>query len=117
MHELSITQSILDISVNAAKEQGAGRIKSIKLRMGPFSGIVPECVQMYLEILAKGTIAEGAVVIPQIVPLKVCCNDCGRESEITREHIACPFCGSIRLKMLSGKEFMVESLEVETDGN
>ena len=74
MHELSITQSILDISVKAALEQGASRIKAIKLRMGPFSGVVPECVQMYLDVLAKGTIAEGAVVIPRTVPLKVCCN-------------------------------------------
>ena len=117
MHELSITQSILDIAVRAAAEQGASRIKVIKLRMGPFSGIVPECVQMYLDVLAKGTLAEGALVTARIVPLKIRCNDCGQESEITRDHIACPCCGSVNLKTLSGKEFMVESLEVETDGD
>ena len=69
MHELSITQSILDISLKAAREQGAARIRSIRLRLGPFSGIVPECVQMYLDLLAKGTPAEGARLEVRQVPL------------------------------------------------
>lgn len=113
MHELSITQSILDISLKAAREQGAARIRSIRLRLGPFSGVVPECVQMYLDLLAKGTPAEGARLEVRQVPLRVLCLDCGREGEITRKSIGCPFCGSLRLRRLSGKEFMVESLEVD----
>ena len=117
MHELAVTEHILDIALKAAKEQNAVRIRSIRLCLGPFAGIVPECVQMYLDVLAKGTIAEGAAVEARTMPLKVFCRDCGRESEITRAHIACPFCGSLRLKTLSGKEFMVESLEVDVDGD
>lgn len=113
MHELSITQSILNISLQAAAEQHASRIREIRLRMGPFSGVVPECVQMYLDVLAKGTPAEGAKIKVTTVPLKVLCRDCGREGKIDRAHIACPYCGSLRLKRLSGNEFMVESLEVD----
>ena len=89
MHELAITQSILDLSLKAAKEQGAVRIRSIRLVMGPFAGIVPECVQMYLDVLAKGTIAEGAHITARTLPLKVLCRDCGQESEITRTSIRC----------------------------
>ena len=59
MHELAITQSILDISLQAAAQQHAARIREIRLRMGPFSGVVPECVQMYLDVLAKGTPPRG----------------------------------------------------------
>lgn len=113
MHELAITQSILEISLQAAAQQHAARIREIRLRMGPFSGVVPECVQMYLDVLAKGTPAEGAKIKVTTVPLKVLCRDCGREGEIDRAHIACSYCGSLRLKRLSGKEFMVESLEVD----
>ena len=98
MHELAVTEHILDIALKAAKEQNAVRIRAIRLCLGPFAGIVPECVQMYLDVLAKGTIAEGAAVEARTMPLKVFCRDCGRESEITRAHIACPFCGSLRLK-------------------
>ena len=113
MHELAITQSILDISLQAAQARHARRIRAIRLTLGPFSGVVPDCVQMYLDVLAKGTMAEGAQVEARTAPLRVLCRECGRESEITREHIACPFCGSLRLKTLSGREFMVESLEVD----
>lgn len=113
VHELSITQNILDIALRAAAEQNAAHIREIRLRMGPFSGVVPECVQMYLDVLAKGTPAEGAKIKVTTVPLKVRCRDCGREGEIDRAHIACPFCGSLHLQRLSGREFLVESLEVD----
>ena len=68
MHELSITHSILDISLKAAAEQHATRIRAIRLKIGAFSGVVPECVQMYLDVLAKGTIAEGAKSRPRPSP-------------------------------------------------
>lgn len=113
MHELSITQSILEISLKAAAEQHATRIRAIRLRLGAFSGVVPECVQMYLDVLAKGTAAEGAKIEAVTVPLRVECRACGAVSEIDRRHIACPACGSVDLHRLSGREFLVDSLEVD----
>ena len=113
MHELTITKSILDIALNAASQQKASRVRVIRLQMGPFSGVVPECVQMYLDVLAQGTPAEGARIEAKTMPLQVLCRDCGAQSEITRENIRCPHCGSLHLKRLSGRECVVESLEVD----
>ena len=113
MHELAVTQSILDISLKAAGAQHASRIRTIRLTIGPFSGIGPECVQMYLEVRAKGTIAEGAKIEAVTLPLRVRCRACGAESEIDRRHIACPACGGVNLERLSGREFLVDSLEVD----
>ena len=113
VHELAVTQNILEISLKAAQEQGAVRIRAIRLSIGPFCGIVPECIQIYLDVLAKGTAAEGAKIEATLLPLRVRCRDCGKESEISRTHIACPSCGSLRLERLSGREFTVESLEVD----
>ena len=110
MHELSITQSILDISLRAAEARHAARIRVIRLKIGAFSGVVPDCV---LDVLAKGTIAEGAKIEAETVPPKVRCNACGREAEIDRRHIACPHCGSVDLHRLSGRELLVDSLEVD----
>ena len=50
MHELAITQSILSLSLKAAEERGASKIRAIRLSIGPFSGVIPECVQMYLDV-------------------------------------------------------------------
>ena len=68
---------------------------------------------MYLEVLAKGTIAEGAKIEAVTLPLRVRCRACGAESEIDRRHIACPACGGVNLERLSGREFLVDSLEVD----
>lgn len=113
MHELAITESILKIALESAEQHGAKRVRAIRLAIGPFSGVVPECVQTYLDVLAKGTAAEGAKIEARQLPLRVRCRDCGKESEISRTHIACPACGSLRLERLSGRECTVESLEVD----
>ena len=117
MHELSVTESILSYSIEEARKRNASKIKMMRLRMGPFCGLYPECIQMYLDVLAEGTIAEGAKIEAEVLPLSVLCRDCGKESEITRRSIAWPHCGSLRLKILSGKEFMITSMEVEEDGD
>ncbi len=115
MHELSITEHILQYALEEAQKIGAQKIRIIRIVLGPFSGLVPECIQMYLDLLSEGTIAQGAKIEAQILPLKVRCRDCGKESEITRRHIACPYCGSLRLQVLSGKEFYIDSLEVDVN--
>lgn len=117
MHELSITQSILEDSIREAQKQNAARIRTIRLLMGPFCGIVPDCIQMYMDVIAQDTIAQGVKIEAHVLPLKVHCNDCGLESEITRKSIACPGCGSLKLKVLSGREFLIDSLEVDINGN
>src|SRR5699024_8653562 len=113
MHELSITQSILDIALQAAAARGGGRITAIRLAIGPVSGVVPDCVQMCLDVLARGTAAEGARIEARRPPLPGARRDCGRVAEIDRTRICCPGCGGVNLKRLSGRECTVESLEVE----
>ncbi len=115
MHEMSITQHILDWALAEASRQHAVKIHTIHLVLGPFSGIVPECIQMYMDLMAEGTIAEGVQIQSRTLPLKVLCRDCGKKSQITRRHIACPYCQSLRLKILSGNECLIDSLEVDTD--
>ena len=92
MHELEITQHILADSIREAERHGAKAIREIRLAIGPFSGFVPECIQMYMDVLAEGTIAQGARIKTRIIPLRVLCQDCGETSQIDRTHIECPHC-------------------------
>lgn len=68
---------------------------------------------MYMDVLAEGTIAQGARIKTRIIPLRVLCQDCGETSQIDRTHIECPHCHGLNLKRLSGNECMIESLEVD----
>lgn len=117
MHELSVTEHLLDYCLKTAEKQHAARIRIIRLCVGRLGGIVPECIQVYLDMLAEGTIAEGARIEAEFLPVKVRCRDCGREGEITPHRLACPHCGSLRLQILSGKEFYIKSMEVDIDGD
>ena len=117
MHELSITEHLLDDCIREAQAQNASRIRVIRLCIGELRGIVPDCIQIYLDMLAEGTIAEGARIESETLPVKVRCQDCKKEGEITPHHLKCPHCGSMRLKLLSGKEFYIKSLEVDIDGD
>lgn len=117
MHELSITEHLLEDCIREARAQNAVRIRVIRLCIGQLRGIVPECIQIYLDMLSEGTIAEGARIESETLPVKVHCLDCQEDGEMTPHQLKCPHCGSMRLKLLSGKEFYIKSLEVDIDGD
>lgn len=113
MHELAITQSILNIANSEAKRNNAKKVLSITIKLGEYSGVVPALVQEYFNIISSDTAAHNAKLILKKVPLSVQCKDCEAVSYISKMHIECPICKSINLKMLTGREFYVSSLEVE----
>lgn len=113
MHELAITQSILDIAQKAAGEHGAKQVKSVRIMLGQYSGVVPQCIQYYFDIVSKDTIVQGALLDIHRLPVVIRCRACGEESQIDRLHVACPLCGSTDLQLLQGREFYIESIEVE----
>lgn len=113
MHELAITQSILDIAQTAAREHGVTRVREVRIKLGEYSGVVPQCIQYYFDVISKGTVAEGAELKMERLPILMRCEHCQWEGQIDKHHIVCPACGGTRLKLLQGREFYVESLEVD----
>lgn len=113
MHELAITQGVIDIVNSEAKEKGFQRVLEIDLQVGEYSGIVPECIREFFPIAAKGSPAEKALLNINTISAAFRCLDCGYEGKVDRKAACCPQCGSIALKMTAGREFYVESLKVE----
>ena len=113
MHELAIVQSIISIVNSESEKSGFDTVKEISLKIGEFSGIVPSCIREYFPIAAKGSKAEDAEILMEIIPAKFSCSDCGYEGAADRKDFCCPECRSTALKMISGREFFVESLKVE----
>ncbi len=60
MHELSIMQSALSLALDQARQAGAARVHTIRLRIGALSGVVPDALEFAFEALTPGTMAEGA---------------------------------------------------------
>ena len=113
MHELALTEGILAIVEQEGKKNGFTRVLEITLKVGEFSGVIPECLREFFPIASKGTPAEGAALIIEPVPAAFRCLKCGFEGPIPRHTACCPACGGSAIRMVSGREFFVENLKVE----
>ncbi len=113
MHEMAITQGILDIVLDSAKTSNAKKVTSVTLVVGSLSQVVPDCVSFYFEIMTKDTIAEGAEFIVKEVPAKAECTKCGTVFEAEDMSLKCPECGEIFGKLISGRELSVESINID----
>ena len=114
MHELAITENILNLAVEYAEQAGAKRVTALYLVIGQLSSIVDDSVQFYWDIISKDTLCAGAALQFERIPAILECQDCGHTYMLKRELMACPRCESIRLKVTAGEEFRLESIEVET---
>ena len=77
MHELAITEGIIEAAVPEAQRHGARKILEIRLKIGELSGVLPECIQEYFNIASRGTIAEGARLAVERIPITIHCESCG----------------------------------------
>jgi len=115
MHELAVTESILNIANKHASAAAATRVTGIYITIGQLASIVDDSVQFYWDTISEGTMCEGAVLHFQRIPARLLCQTCGEEFGIDTSLEPCPKCSSFTVKVISGEEFWVESLDVERD--
>lgn len=114
MHELAVTQSILDIVLRHAEKADAQRILSINLVIGQLTGFVDDSIQFYFDFLTKDTPAQGAQLNFERVAARVCCPECGSEYTPPDSRLwTCPECGALGGEIIAGKEFFVASIEID----
>ncbi len=114
MHELAVTQSILNIALRHADRVGATRVTDLYLVVGQLASIVDDSVQFYWDMVSADTLCAGAQLHFERVPATLACLDCGTAFALERELIPCPACGSQRVKVTAGEEFRLDSIAVET---
>ncbi len=113
MHELPFVESILKITLEHAEKAGAQRVIALDLVVGQMASIVDDSVQFYWDLLSKDTLAEGAQLHFKRLPAVYRCWDCGHEYQLDGEHLECPRCGSLRVQLVQGDEFRLESIDIE----
>jgi hydrogenase nickel incorporation protein HypA/HybF len=113
MHELSVTQEIIDIALEKAKEAKAEKITRINLVIGEMTGIVDDCVQFYFDFLSKDSIASGTTLSFKRIPMQVRCRKCGFSFSPDKSLWSCPQCNQWDVEVVAGREFYIDSIEVE----
>ena len=112
MHELTVTEHILEIALRHGREANAARITDIYLVIGELSSYVDESVQFYWDFISRNTMAEKAHLHFRRVPARMLCLHC-HQSFSPAAGLVCPHCGSAEVKITAGEEFYLEAIDIE----
>ncbi len=112
MHELSIAQEIISIVQENLPEGNGHPVKSVKLRIGKLTNILPDSLEFCFDALIKSTPLDGAKLDIQHIPVSVKCRQCGLTHEIEGVAFLCPSCASSDIQMVAGNELQVSEIEI-----
>ena len=113
MHEMSVAQSILKIVLNEARKNGATKVKIVRIRAGELRGIVRDQLAFFFEFITKDTLAQGAVLEVEQVPIKAKCKSCEHVFMVRNYEFLCSECTSKDVDVIEGLELAVKEIEVE----
>ncbi|MGH3424332.1 MAG: hydrogenase maturation nickel metallochaperone HypA [Nocardioidaceae bacterium] len=108
MHELSITQSVVDAVVDRTDGR---KVTAVHLKVGRLSGVVPDAMRFCFDLVTDGTTLAGAELQIEEPAGEATCHDCRTRFELCDLILLCP-CGSADVEVLSGRELSVTSVEV-----
>ena len=114
MHELAITQQLLDLAVHHAEESKATRIQHINIVIGQLSSFVDESIQFYWDMFSAGTLAEGATLNFTYIPMELTCTECQHTFSPQTLTYQCPQCNSYRVQVTAGDQCYLDSIDIET---
>ncbi|MFV9567951.1 hydrogenase maturation nickel metallochaperone HypA [Thermoanaerobacter mathranii] len=113
MHELSVTQSLVDMVLEEAQKREIKKVTKVTIVIGELAGLESESIQFYFGVLSENTVAEGAELVFKKIKAQFKCGQCGNIFERVNFTFNCPVCGSTGVLVDKGKEFYIESIEVE----
>ena len=109
MHELGITQEVVEIVRRRAQGR---RVRRVRLEIGRLTAVLPDAVQFCFDLCCDGTeVADAKLEIVEI-PARARCRSCSTETVRDGPFGLCP-CGSCDLEWLTGDELWVCEIEID----
>jgi hydrogenase nickel incorporation protein HypA/HybF len=112
VHELSVCQALIAQVELIAAQHAASGVKSVRVRLGPLSGVEAQLLQDAYPIACAGSVAAESVLVIDLAPLKVKCATCGAETEASPNRLLCGKCGDYHTQLVSGDEMLLMSVEL-----
>jgi hydrogenase nickel incorporation protein HypA/HybF len=108
VHELAIAGSVVEI---VCRHAAGRRVGKVELKVGRLRQVVPSSLAFSFELVAQGTVAEGAELDLRSVPAVAVCRGCDTETELHAFPFQCAVCSGFDLQIVAGEELEVESIE------
>jgi hydrogenase nickel incorporation protein HypA/HybF len=108
MHELSLTQSIVEIVGDHANGR---KVKRVTLEVGKFAGVMGDAVLFCFDLAVQGTALEGASLEIREIEARARCSACGNEFIQDTLYMGCP-CGAPDFERVAGDELLVKEYEL-----
>jgi hydrogenase nickel incorporation protein HypA/HybF len=109
MHEFGLCEAILE----AVERRAAGRpVSRVRVRIGTLHRVAEPALDQAFEMVATGTVADGADVDLVVIPVQAICTACGAVTESEDVVVACPSCGATEPDMVGGDELTLESIQL-----
>jgi len=116
MHELSIAIAIVEIASEELQRIGGGRVETVRLKVGPLSGVEPEALMLAYELAREGTPLEGSKLQINHVAVEIECPTCGGpQRAVSVRQMVCSKCGTPSSKMVHGRELDVIAMEISDE--
>lgn len=110
MHELSLCNAI----AATVTDHADGRpIRSVRLRVGAFRQVVPDTLRFCWSGRIADTELAGCRLDLVEVPAVVTCRSCSASTTLSEPMLVCAACGGRDVDLVSGEEFLIESIEVD----
>jgi len=107
MHETGLCEGLLEL----VEQRAAGRpVAEVRLRVGVRHAVVEEAFRQAFDLVAAGTVADGAALDLVVTPASLGCRRCGRRAWAMDPLAACPDCGAVEVELRGGDELVLESL-------
>lgn len=114
MHEYHKVEGAVKQILEKARNSNAKKITCVTLVLGELSGLKDEPVKSYFENFSKGTLLEGTELVIKPARSRLKCKDCGEIFEHEKLDFNCPKCRGLGILTNSGKEFYIDSIEIES---
>jgi hydrogenase nickel incorporation protein HypA/HybF len=110
---MSIAQSIIEVVDEQLRNLPPRKVVSVKVKIGGLTAVEPGSLSFCFDVISKGTILDGAQLDIEEVPIQGHCADCNQDFIVEKFFFACPVCHNANVKLISGEELLVDSIEVE----
>ena len=116
MHEMSIVQALIEqVGSEVEKSGQRGRVVGLDLVVGRLSGVHADSVRFAFELLAPGTMLDGAA-LHIAEPLATShCQICGVDTPVEELVMRCLACGSEQITITGGQDLLLQTIELEDE--